>query len=421
MLLDSPSEDQPVASEDPALVYAQFAHGLLDVVDKRATQEDISETYRGRLKQLGFCRGENVSREATIQALEAHYGAAEIENMDIAYRTGQRSQWLRHVSRKISTQEVPISRHLLLAAFLFRSAIDFVGSLSEAQERLKLRSPVTPGVHKKMQSAITNQTTDPHTAKYLSTLSAAIVENPDCTIEMLWVRFPGTLKRLLKRDSVAFEIFREGLQSKTRAPQRVSPRAEARDARDEANAELLRQAATRLYASNSRPVRISRKEILRTAGLRPGDGHAKWFPASAQVLNEYVDSAWHFWARRYVWSLVQLGETAGSSELRAHSGLLSYNFRELVPFFSKLNVPKVLKTGQLTAVLAQYGIDRSWDGPCPDREVKKAGRAYQRATGVADMPANRKPKSGKHWVKKGAAELEWPFTPPARRSARSGN
>ncbi len=415
MLSSMSTGGDPMQMDDPALRYAKFSHELLSAGEKKSTPEEVAETYRNRLVQLGFNRGGNVSREATIQALEEHYGAAEIANMDKAYKTGQRNQWLRHASRRISSQEVPIARHLLLAAYLFDSAEAFIVALSASRVRLALRPLAAPVARKVVVPPAADRWTDSTTQRYMQKITATLAEAPECTIEGLWVRIPGTLKRLLKRDPNAFEILKQEMLPKPSTPKKLSPRAKDRDERDEANAEVLRQSATKLYASNGRPVRISKSEILRSAGISANEGDATRFPLSAIVLNEYADSNWHFWARLYVWTLVQVGENAGAFELRKRSGLFSYNLRELVRFFSTFKVPKTLRTGQLVAILANFGIDRNWAGPCPEKEVKRAGRAYQRTTAITDKPTNRMPSAGNRSAKTGPSkQMNVPSQVPRR-------
>lgn len=396
LLAEMVQEGEPLAEGTPALVYARFAHDLLQLsFEQSVVPAAVSEAYRHRLMQLDFSRGTNVSREKTFQALEEYYGATELSNIDLAYRNGKRNDWLRHVQGGTATVEVPISRHLLLSAFLFNSVADFSTALAVAREKLNVQPTRTRKRREQSNTTSTTQAPSIPDKSYIRRLNAAIEENAQLRIEDLWERLPGSMSRLVRNDPEVFEEMKSRLAFKAKKPAKTEPKSPKVNVRDEERAELLRQSAIRLYATNSNPRRVMTSELLRHAGLKAYTNKKDVFPSCAKVFTEYFESNWHFWARRYIWALVQVGGTSFPTALRQKSGLHSYVYSELLTFFSKLEEPKVLKEGQIITILGKYGIQRDWAGPCPDKEVKRAGRAYQRVAAESKVRVNRSPRQSK--------------------------
>jgi hypothetical protein len=79
----------------------------------------------------------------------------------------------------------------------------------------------------------------------------------------------------------------------------------------------IRQSALRLYAGTDRPVRISKHMIGRATKLANVAYARSAFPHCREVLDEFAESQWHFYARRYVWTLAQITGDASPSELIA--------------------------------------------------------------------------------------------------------
>ncbi|KVM75095.1 hypothetical protein WJ60_05255 [Burkholderia ubonensis] len=203
-------------------------------------------------------------------------------------------------------------------------------------------------------------------------------ENPRYTLEDLWTRYRGTLARLLKRDANAFEQIK-ALAQKPRHLQHASTRVVSPHSRDEEFAERLRQAALRLYASTDRPTKISKSAIGRAAKLAHIACANSAYPGSTRVLGEFVESQWHFYARRYVWALAHAPTAnVSTSRLLEVAGVWYYKFIELDAYFRKRALPLVgrLREGQIVAILREYSIDLKWEGPCPDKALMSSGRAY---------------------------------------------
>jgi hypothetical protein len=183
-------------------------------------------------------------------------------------------------------------------------------------------------------------------------------ENPRYTLEDLWARYRGTLARLLKWDASAFEEVK-ALAQKPRHLQHALTRVVSPHPRDEECADRLQQAALKLYASAGRPAKISKSTIGRAAKLVHVAYANPAYPRCTRVLEEFIESQWHFYARRYVW-------------------VWHYKFVELDAWFRKraLNSVGRLREGQIVAILREYGIGLKWEGPCPDKTFLKSGRAY---------------------------------------------
>lgn len=66
-----------------------------------------------------------IDRTALLVELEEHFGVDFLDEVDTAYRAGRSQNWLRCCS-KSGFFDAPISRHLLLAKFLFGSSQEFI-------------------------------------------------------------------------------------------------------------------------------------------------------------------------------------------------------------------------------------------------------------------------------------------------------
>ncbi|KVD97052.1 hypothetical protein WI90_33630 [Burkholderia ubonensis] len=306
--------------------------------------------------------------------MEDYYGEEFLQRADPAYAAGKRGQWFR-MSSKTGARDVPLGRQLLTAHFLFTDVSRFVLALDAAaadEDASRLTSPAA------RDSVSAARNANDKVARAIDDLRRVIEENPRYTLEDLWARYRGTLARLLKWDARAFEQVK-ALAQKPRHLQHTSTRIVTPHPRDEEFADRLRQAALRLYASTVRPAKISKSTIGRAAKLAHIAYARSAYPRSTRVLEEFVESQWHFYARRYVWAFAHASTAnVSASRLLEDAGVWYYKFIELDAYFRKRPLPPVgrLRDGQIVALLREYGIDLKWEGPCPDKTFMKSGRAY---------------------------------------------
>jgi len=378
--------DEATKGADAARGYSVFVRDLLVAAPGSYSTSVIASTCRKKLLELGLSRGQQgIDRNAAAAALEDYYGPDLLRQMDPAYAAGKRDQWFRVGSRS-GTPDVPLSRHLLTAQFLFVDASRFIQALDTAAAEA-LMPPM------QAQSTLNldgdAQKANDKVSRAANELRRALEENPRYTLEDLWGRYRGTLTRLLKWDRKAFSQIRDMAQ-KSRSKRLIAARVVSAHRLDGERADQLRQAALELYASIERPARISRYSIGRAAKL----GHVVCaraaYPQCNEVLDEFAETQWHFYARRYLWTLVRLPDGASTSEVCRQAGIWYYKFVELDAYFRARSLPQVsrISNGQIVAILRKHGIDLKWQGPCPDKAFVSPGRAYARKGSVPGHPVS---------------------------------
>lgn len=208
-------------------------------------------------------------------------------------------------------------------------------------------------------------------------LRQALEENPHYTLEDMWSRYRGTPTRLLKWDRKAFAQIRDFAQ-KSRGRQPTVARIVSPHRLDGERADQLRKAALKLYASTDRPAKITRYSIGRSAGLARVVCARAAYPQCNQVLDEFAETQWHFYARRYLWTLAHLPHGASTTEVLHRAGIWYHKFIELDAYLLARSLTQAtrLRGGQIVSVLREHGVDAKWEGPCPDKTFVQSGRAY---------------------------------------------
>jgi hypothetical protein len=336
--------------------------------------QNTRSACRKKLLEFGLSWGKRrIDRNAAAVALEDYYGVDLLSQMDPAYATGKREQWFRMGSRS-GAPDVPLSRHLLAAHFLFVDASRFVHALDAVAAEA-----IAPQTARQATVAFGGfaQKTDDKVSRTVSDLRRVLKENPRYTLEDLWARYRGTLARLLKWDPKAFEQIKVFAQ-KSRSHCGIAEQVVSPHRRDGEFADRLRQVALKLYASTDRPMKISRYTIGQAAKLAHVVYAHSAYPQCGDVLDEFVETQWHFYARRYLWTVAYLPKAASASEVWKHARIWYYKFVELDAYFRARSLTQAsrLREGQIVSVLREHGVDFKWEGPCPDKTFARPGRAY---------------------------------------------
>ncbi|OJA54237.1 hypothetical protein BGV69_24225 [Burkholderia ubonensis] len=370
-----PASSAVPTSSDAVHSYAVFVRDLLIAAPSVYSLSALVSACAQKLRELGLGRGQRgIDRQAATAVLEDYYGEEFLRSADPAYAAGKRGQWFR-MSSKSGARDVPLGRQLLTAHFLFNDVSRFVLALDAAVADDGASRATSPAARESGSAA---RKANDKVARTIDDLRRIIEENPRFTLEDLWARYRGTLARLLKWDASAFEQVK-ALAQKPRRLQYTPTRVVSPHPRDEEFADRLRQAALKLYASTDRPTRISKSAIGRAAKLAHIAYANSAYPRSTRVLGEFVESQWHFYARRYVWALAHAPTAnVSTSRLLEDAGVWYYKFIELDAYFRKRSLPPVgrLREGQIVAILREHSIDLKWEGPCPDKTFMKSGRAY---------------------------------------------
>lgn len=389
--LMSANEDLP--EKDIAVSFSIFSHELLQTADKVLNAKCLVQTYRKQLIKLGFNRKSAIARTEVIDAIVNFYGKSLLARMDSAYRTGRTSSWLNHIM-EASTFDVPLNRHLINAFFLFKKADLFwknveleIKNIDDIEkDNLNKKHTNKSKISNKVQKKRTRNTFKSDNQKsnvIMNELENIRKEHPEYKFNDFWSFHFGHMKRLVVASQDEFQKFRESLDSdeiflSEESNSRFKKREEKYHQMDNVSAGEIERIAILFYASNGKPIKVTRNAILKEAKLvnrintKPND-----FPLSIQKLNKYVESEWHFYARRIIWAKLKFGKRATApSHIIQPPGVNHYRGLALTDYFHNVKATQKLRKGTIIGILIESGISRDWKGPCPDRQFVTYGRAY---------------------------------------------
>lgn len=376
-LLETPDLSCQIASE-VEITLARFGKELLDSARTRLDSNQLVELYRERAMELGFRRGKNVDRVGLLAALEEHIGKDLLANIDRAYGNGRTSGWF-HVLAGSLTVETPLTRHLILAHFLFRESGAFIAQLETAsakpavssgcKRRSKQAQPPVCGSSAGASGEIVDQA--------VSRL-VLIARQSQLSIDDLWKAEYAAMKKLVKSQPDAVRIIEKRLALPGDDPviRRGTDAGCAIDPRIDSDwAAAIKTAANLLYDKGGKPERISIKLLLRKAARRSGTWpNAQSFPLTRAMCDELKESIWHFYARRILWAMMHCGEHAIRTRIITESSLEYYKASDVFMYFIDIGYRPT--TESFAKQLAKLGIPRNWSGPHPDREYESVGRGY---------------------------------------------
>lgn len=387
----------PECGSELEIGYAVFAHKLLQsspgVIDRKV----LATLYGKKLREAGFSRGALIDRIAAREAIEEHYGVDFLNRVDSAIRRGRDSQWVRSLSRS-GMHDTPLSRHLLVANFLFGSAEQFLAAaqhlLAESSRQEDVISiaetttgqpPIQPDIVKNPTTKIAPEATSRASSplsKATSKIIAYLEKKPESSIPHLWERHHGAMKRLA-RSCTLDERWLEQMRAAASPTHIPAEESLASTPKDLELAKKITAEALAQQASIEKPVRMTRSFLLRRIGWKQGNFVApERYPLTDAQLDEETESEWHYYARRIIWATLKLGSEGTSSRWRQIelSGVEYHRAQLLCPFFSTLSSNRKLRTGTVVEILREYQIPRDWEGPAPDVEFRPRGRKHQRNT-----------------------------------------
>jgi hypothetical protein len=353
--------------------FARFARRLLEAEFTPVSSDALVDLYRLKLKQLGLFRKHTIDRIALERELRAFWGDEEIARLDPARRAGRTTGWF-HIFVASATWEVPLGRHLLLSYFLFRDEGAFLDHYRAAAAR-------PARVAKRSTLPRQRTSTDDRCAAQM--LMCEILEAskriPSCDIDALWQRHYGLMKRLIRHDPQALPKLEQKLAAGGRGDQKLPRRVRGVHADDNAWAARLRQCAAEFYRSHQFPQRATRNRLLTIVGWKRGgfcDSTA--FPALSAALDEFAESAWHFYLRRILWVLAQdYGRGLSSSKVIRRSGVEYHRATVLIEDCRRRGIPDGLTPETIMDTIRSWQIGTQWEGPCPDRVFPPSGRRHQ--------------------------------------------
>lgn len=364
--------------------YARFAADLLSAEPIHVNAYTLVQGYKRRLQELGYATwGSQFERTRIFSDFEQFYGSDLIAKVDRAYREQRMSGWFNLVNEQYSP-EIPLGRHLLFAHFLFRKTNLFwqymipyhALDLSEEANQTKSHSKGAGSDEPKRRTSASLKK-ESRLKELRREVMASAKEIPNCTIGDLWKHKFRTMTWLMRRDPMAVPWLKEQLATVKPRTHPKRPSLLEAHPKDGEIAEAIRMSAEQLYASVEKPVRVSANFLLKDIPWNASAPNATRFPASQRILKEEVESNWHFYARRVVWAI--LHGAVVDTAIRNKSGVEYERAKALAAYFSGLmGRPVAMEKNTILNVLAKYGIDKHWQGPCPDRQFLSPGRAYRK-------------------------------------------
>lgn len=362
-----------------ALSYSKFSAEVLAAGLGTIKPNVLIAHYKKRARDLGYAWGTNVNRKRLFGEIEEFYGAAFLSGVDYAYKKRRLTGWFNLLNERYVT-EVPLSRHLLFAHFLFRDAGQFAHgvvqiSATVADDRDEQSKEQTKSGRHAKSARSPAQTNDGRAQELMRELLRTAQSAPDYTLEKLWRTNYGKMKRLAQLNPDAVLQMKNQLGKLKFKPQLPKKEILATHPRDEERSAKAGEAARRLYASAEKPCKVSRNQLTKDIQWRPGPSEALGHPATLQTFKEYCESNWYFYARRMVWAILY-HKQASPSFIRLASGVEYHRSIELYNFFQTLDPSTALAEGTIVVILEKYGISRQWQGPCPERIFFPSGRGY---------------------------------------------
>ena len=386
------------------LEFAQFSYDLLQRATKPLTANTLATIYSERIAERGLNRGRTtIDRVALLAALEEHYGVALIKQVDSAYRNKRIQNWLRFCSPS-GAFEAPLSRHLLLANFLFDTSDQFSKAAEDVLARPDEHSQERRSVGKRplltnrsKEARVGRVKTSPAISETLTsadaperqTIAAVIIEYPGITLAELWKRQHRAMKQFLKREPGGMTwLLNELTTRKTQEKGSVVNPHQGKPSSDDMSlAQKFAATTLALYLSSDKPIKVTRNLIMRQAGCNQSCiSDPERFPLARNQLDSLSESNWHFYARRYIWAKLTIGTAATSaSSVISESGLEHHRGLVLGNFFSNLPNNRRLRDGTIVDILSEYDINKDWEGPVPDSKFYTPGRNYIRGQSAITM------------------------------------
>lgn len=382
--------DYAHAGQQPAstveVEFSRFAQMLLAAEPRRLSIDQLINMYKTRAVEIG-CRwgGGRVNHRMLFGKIEAHFGEQLFSMIDPAYRSGKTEHWLNILCAH-SAVEAPLTRHLMAAYFLFRDAGLFL-SRADAILHSKPELGDLPHIFSGAPTASEKNAEDPMEKQPEDELLNELVslaQRDDYDIAQLWRHHYTAMKRVVKLLPNAGDVIERRLAiavaNKKRDAARALKTRERNQLHDAQWSVSIKTSSADLYGKNAKPVRITRNKLLAASIVKPKG--AVWpsepaFPLSVAASRAHEESIWHFYARRLLWTLQCLHDPKTPVYKIIMLARLEVNkAKVMLDYFSDFAPCGGGSIQVINAILSERGIGRDWQGPCPEREFYKTGRAY---------------------------------------------
>lgn len=372
------AEDADTACSPTMLHYARFAHDLLNRPLGRVDPFRLRAAYQNRIRELGFTWGARVQAKAFQDHLIEELGEAFLSTVDPAFAAKRMSFWIRFARGNSTACDMPVTRHLLLAMYLFGTRDELALSLKRVSvEEMAICRPRT--VEEGRTGPDESAASTPRVA-HRRRIRDELSRNPQTTVQDLWRKAYRVTSWLYEHDR---EWLQETLSISTADRTSDKPSAKTVSPDDERLAALVDETAVAILARPGKPQQVTKERLLAVLPVRIADAprHREQYPNTLKRVTENRESTWHFRARRLWWAYTVLsarGDSVLAREAVILSGVGHYAaqaiiehcaWEQLLPLAAKFNA--LLK-------LSEAGITPKWEGPAAWQGRSIGGRAYRR-------------------------------------------
>lgn len=310
-----------------------------------------------------------------MAAMVKHYTPTFLSSVDSAYAKGKTAGWLDFLGLSNVSVEGPFSRNLLLANFLFDDADAFLAKVKEVRE-IDISSPSAQVMPDNDQGSSASVSDDKDNLGLLVTRMAELAAAKNLSIKELWLDHYGAMKRItLLGGKSAVDSLRSAIEANPKLSKKKKVARLVVHPKDSEWAEEIKKTASRLYSESGMPIRVTMSSLVKHSKCCP----SKWpspgeFPLSHAACEEWQESQSYFYARRIMWVMANsFGLDVTRAAIPESSGLEYHRANDVYHFLAAMGI---VPSAPFTDQLESKGIARTWDGPFPNKEYRRAGRGY---------------------------------------------
>ena len=371
------ADETGTACSPPLLDYARFAHDLLNRPLGRVDPFRLRVAYQNRIRESGFAWGARVQAKAFQDHLIEELGETFLSAVDPAFAAKRMSFWIRFAPGGSTACDMPVTRHLLLAMYLFGTRDELALSLRRVSQEETAISR-TRAVDGEATGSEDSAASTPRVA-HRRRIRAELTRNPQTTIQDLWRKAYRVTSWLYEHDR---EWLQETLimQADSVGDKSIAKTVSPND--DHLAAEVDATAAA-LLARPGKPQQVTKGRLLAALPVRIADTprHRDRYPKTLMRVTDNRESTWHFRARRLWWAYAVLSARGGAAPAREAvilSGVSHYAAQAIIDHCGWHPVLPLAARFDALTKLSDAGITSKWEGPPAWHGRAIGGRAYQR-------------------------------------------
>jgi hypothetical protein len=403
--------------------YAVFVHELLNANVGPAAPDHLAQVYRQRIQKIGFVWGKprdhdnsasaKQVRSTSMTAFTADFieymGGDFIAQVDPAYAAGRTTNWLRF-STVDGVMDMPVTRHILLAMRLFRTAAHFVQAIKPAG-----REATPKRVSQGRNGALANAELRD---QYRQRILREIKIDPALTLERLWRKAYRPTTWLFEHDR---KWLNNAFTSSVRDNSKLKETTTDELLRDREFAEKVEAHARKLVSQSGKPDRITMQKLIDQIPLNYSHLrlHADKFPLLNDAISLCKESSWSFSARRILWAIEEvqrLGLSLSAGSIVNRTSVSLYVIQKVCQFAGWDLEGMARQPINIPVELARAGIGLKWQGPQSSSWAEIGGRAYVSTTSRITNKVDGTPRYPEYMQQ---PETSLQPKPPEKRHART--